>query len=369
MKTRLALALALACAAAFAQVTTVPSTGAQGQPGAPATLGDFLAPAYTTSQTSASTWCGKLVPFNGTTLTVTLKSPPVDACPFAVVNLNATVLAISRNGLTFNGAAANPTSLAGISGADASGQAIWTDGTNYAGYKMTTGTAGTNGAPGADLTTTNVAGASFILDTFTNYAQIKNGPQAPAFATTTDQLCAATAGTPACADTPAAIGTTETPFSHRLALPVNVPATNRAVLWYLGFDYASQAGPTIQWRMKACLTANYTAATGACSAGGVVLFLSNAATITSTNSQTSQSGYIFLIQSGGSGNLQTTMISQTGGATKSAQLAAAGGNSPTQTTSVPMTTGPYTIYLTITWSAATASNWVGLTQSATEYLY
>jgi hypothetical protein len=89
------------------------------------------------------------VPFNGTNLTVTLANPPVDACPFAIVNLStSSTLVTNLNGRNFNGSATAPTALPVQSGSDASGMTVWTDGTNYAGYKMTTGATGPTGPAG-----------------------------------------------------------------------------------------------------------------------------------------------------------------------------------------------------------------------------
>ncbi len=96
-------------------------------------LSDFL-PVYTTSQTVQASWCGKMVPFNGTSLTVTLASPPIDACPFTILNWSTgTTLTIALNSLNLNNSGTAPRALAALTGSDASGYTFSTDGSNYAG--------------------------------------------------------------------------------------------------------------------------------------------------------------------------------------------------------------------------------------------
>lgn len=76
--------------------------------------------------------CGKLITMNGASLTLTLPNPPLStSCWFDVMNLNNSILVVSRNSLTINGIASN-----GSLQATGSGQAfgiarIETDGTNY----------------------------------------------------------------------------------------------------------------------------------------------------------------------------------------------------------------------------------------------
>jgi hypothetical protein len=88
---------------------------------------------HVNSQTSSYTLnagdCGNIVTENGASLTLTLASPPPSAtCRVTLLNLNATPLIISRNGLTVNGLAANPQQLAQYQNID-----VWAtaDGANW----------------------------------------------------------------------------------------------------------------------------------------------------------------------------------------------------------------------------------------------
>lgn len=86
--------------------------------------------AKTTSQNQDVTYCGNLTTFNGTSLTLTLASPPIAGCAFSIQNLNSTALTIARNGLTINGSASNFT-LDPASSQYAPATSIWTDTSNY----------------------------------------------------------------------------------------------------------------------------------------------------------------------------------------------------------------------------------------------
>lgn len=145
--TRRVLAVLALAACAYAQ-QPIPGAGGAA-PGPAGALGDFL-PVVTTNATSDASWCGHLIPFNGSSLTVTLASPPVDACPFSIVNWStSTTLSIALSGLTLNNSASAPTAIPARTGSDSSGMTIWTDGTNYAGSKMTTGATGATGSTGS----------------------------------------------------------------------------------------------------------------------------------------------------------------------------------------------------------------------------
>jgi hypothetical protein len=81
----------------------------------------------TVNYTGAASDCGNEVSMNGANLTFTVQNPPPSStCPIWVQDLNATTLSISRNSLTINGVAANPTPLNQY-------QVIkfWTDGSNW----------------------------------------------------------------------------------------------------------------------------------------------------------------------------------------------------------------------------------------------
>jgi hypothetical protein len=133
-------------------------TGPTGATGPAGNLGTVTCPGstcpFTSSQTTAATWCGNWVTFSGAGNTVTLQSPPPSPCAFAVQNIDSSgnALAFSRNGLTVNGQAANPANLASCSGTVCGNYTFWTDGSNWF---YSSGPPGPAGPAGSNFTATN----------------------------------------------------------------------------------------------------------------------------------------------------------------------------------------------------------------------
>lgn len=180
----------------------------------------------------------------------------------------------------------------------------------------------------------------------------------------TDALCAVTGGT--CpAGSVVATANTEAGFAHNVALAQNVPATNKAVRVTYGFWTSVQGGPppTVTFTLRACLTANFTTgAAVACSSGGVILW--QLATTANglgdvSGSSVSDGAFTFIVQGGGSGILYVTNTARSGGAFMDAlgRIFTTMTTNP-KTSTVPMTAGAWTLYMTAKFSAATTSNWI-----------
>jgi hypothetical protein len=213
------------------------------------------------------------------------------------------------------------------------------------------------------VTSTGATGTGkFVFDTgatITGYL-----PTGSAVFSDTDALCAVTGGT--CpAGSVVATANTEAGFAHNVALAQNVPGTNKAVRVTYGFWTSVQGGPppTVTFTLRACLTANFTTgAAVACSSGGVVLWLL-ATTVNGlgdiSGSDVTDGSFTLLIQGGGSGILYVTNTARSGGAFTDAtgRIFTTMTTNP-KTSSVPMTAGAWTLYMTAKFSGATASNWI-----------
>lgn len=148
---------------------------------------------YPASHNLSSTDCGSLLVFNGTTLSLTLASPPIALCTIAVENLNSTSLTIARNGVTINGGTSNVTLL------QYQWTQVWTDGTVYyasppisAGTGITITPAATTLAlsVAASLpSTTSVRGTTIPASVHLLYS-VANGSKAMATNSVTNATCA-----------------------------------------------------------------------------------------------------------------------------------------------------------------------------------
>jgi hypothetical protein len=158
----------------------------------------------------------------------------------------------------------------------------------------------------------------------------------------------------------------EAGFAHNVSLAQNTPGTNKAVRITYGYQASSIGAPppVVTFTLRACLTANFTAgASVACSSGGVILWqlASNFSGLGDTSGTFVGDGsFTFLVQGGGSGVLYVTHSGIAGGA-----FTQSGGIWTTMTvapkiTSVPMTAGAWTLYMTVLFTGGTTdvSNWV-----------
>jgi hypothetical protein len=145
---------------------TAGATGPTGPTGLTAPGGGVLS--YVANHTLVSGDCGNWLTFNGTSLTLTLASPPISStCSFAVQNLAATSLTIARNSLLINGQAANVT-LPAASGVTAQELSCWTDGANYFCSQGPAGAAGATGATGATGNTGSSGTGTGTINTGSN---------------------------------------------------------------------------------------------------------------------------------------------------------------------------------------------------------
>lgn len=345
-------------------------TGTAGSPSYP------INPQTSTYQVLAAdfTACKNITVASGT-FTITLVasgSQPSNGQCVIVTNYGSGVVVIARSGQNINGAAANLTLTAGSASAP-TGALVTSNGTDY--FAQTFGMASGSGT--SVTTKGDVQGFSTVAARIPvgadgtiltadstqalglKWATAGASSNTAAFDTTGDQLCANTGGTPSCVGTN--ISTTETGFSHMLPFAVNIPAANKAVRWTVGMDFNSTAGPTTTFRVRACLVSNMSA--GICSAP-ILLWTSVSTAVASTTASIVSGLYTFMFQGCGSGCLETTMTSNTGGAKNTIAS-----SNPTQTTSItPMTSGAWEIYLTVQFSAATAGNYTAVTQSIAEYI-
>lgn len=212
-----------------------------------------------------------------------------------------------------------------------------------------------------------VGSSAAKLDLATNGGQFKYAPAAPSFSTT-DAICAATGGSPACPTGGQNAGTTEYVFAQSFPMLSGTPAAGRAVRVNYYFSVGSTGSPTATFKLKACPTANYTSGAGSdasrCSAGEVTLWTSAAAAPASTATNiAAASAYTFAIQGVDSTHLEVYVV--VAGRVSSNLTSYPG----TQVSTSTVQSGAYTVYLTLTWSAATAGNWYQLDEMIPEYIY
>ncbi len=237
----------------------------------------------------------------------------------------------------------------------------------------TTGSGSAVLAASPTLSGTTTIAASGIVDLGTNNAQFKNMVQAPVYqANTVDCISVnTTGGSPASPSGCANAGTTETVFSDVITLPVNTPGAGRGIEWDLGFDDAGQATPSAQFKLYACLAANFSIGgsppVATCSSGGQTLWISASSATITTNGAISSGSYTFRFGVPTLGTVITNMFGNTGNVKGTDTSASA---ITSVTASVPMTTGTWKIYLTCKFTGTTtAGNWYAITQSIVPYIY
>ncbi len=179
-----------------------------------------------------------------------------------------------------------------------------------------------------------------------------NAMAATAVFSDTDAICSNSTGCPAGGVVVSAINT-ETGFAQNVAFAQNAPAANKAVRVTYGLTYDSTGGPAAvpTWTLRACLTANFTAgASVACSSGGVSLWTD---TDTAGGNGLKGLSFTFLIQGGGSGVVYISAMSD-----GNSLLGGLASPSSVKHTSVPMTSGAWTLYMTVKFDSQKNNNYV-----------
>lgn len=179
-------------------------------------------------------------------------------------------------------------------------------------------------------------------------------PASPATAvfSDSDAVCSHATGCPA-GGVVVSAPNTDTGFAHNVAFAQNAPGANKVVRVTYGLVYsASSGGPNAAaptWTLRACLTANFTGgASVACSSGGVSLW-----TYTDGSGGPSaaiSTSFSFLVQGGGSGVLYVTPTTVDLGQYSTYVAPKHAG--------VPMTAGAWTLYMTVAYDSAKASNYI-----------